>query len=130
MEMVQNVNKHLKELNNGIVDNKNMKARHLGKTGLHLSRAGMESASKNVVSKLKHLVNSKLCKLSEVKNLKMKHAMNVLLGYVNKNSARNKMQGLFSLLENNIETLTIAETKLDSSFPISQFLEKRLQTTF
>ena len=55
--------------------------------------------------------------------MKIKHDKNVLLGYVNINSVRNKILGFFSLLENDFEILTIAVTKLASSFPNSQFLE-------
>ena len=52
------VNKHLNELNVSIVDNNNIKAGDLGKKGLHLSKTGKGKLAKNVVSRLKQIVNS------------------------------------------------------------------------
>ena len=56
-----------------------------------------------------------------MKSLRKKFENNVLLGYININSIRNKLLGLFSVLENDFDILSIAETKLDLSFPNSQF---------
>ena len=44
-----------------------------------------------------------------------------MLGYLNINSVRNKIEGLFSLIEDYFDVFCIAETKLDCSFPKSQF---------
>ena len=38
------------------------------------------------------------------------------------NSIRNKHSDLFSIIDSNVEIVTIAETKLDSSFPSAQFI--------
>ena len=38
------------------------------------------------------------------------------------NSIRNKLSDLFSIIDSNVEIVTIAETKLDSSFPSAQFI--------
>ena len=45
-----------------------------------------------------------------------------MLGYLNINSIRNKFENLKSLIENKIDIFTVAETKIDNSFPTCQFL--------
>ena len=55
---------------------------------------------------------------------------NVMVGYININSIRNKLLGLFSILQDDLDFLTLAETKLDSSFPNSQFLVKGYKPPF
>ena len=41
---------------------------------------------------------------------------------MNINSVRNKFDSLVNITNNNIDILMISETKLDSSFPVGQFL--------
>ena len=53
-----------------------------------------------------------------------------MLGYLNINSVRNKIEGLFSLIENYFDVICIAETKLDSSFPKGQFYISGYKTPF
>ena len=60
-------------------------------------------------------------KLEIVRNIKTKFRNNVLLGYLNINSIRNKIEGLFSFIEDYFDVLCIAETKIDCSFPRAQF---------
>ena len=55
---------------------------------------------------------------------------NVILGYLNVNSIRNKHNDLFSLVGNNFDILCIAETKIDSSFPKRQFEVKGYKSPF
>ena len=50
-----------------------------------------------------------------------------MLAYLNINSIRNKFENLCSLLANKVDIFTIAETKLDESLPINQFLIKGFQ---
>ena len=52
------------------------------------------------------------------------------MGYLNINSVRNKFFSIPHLIDNNIDIFTIAETKLDSSFPDSQFLMPGMRKPF
>ena len=45
----------------------------------------------------------------------------LIIGYININSIRNKFEGLVEIVDSNIDIFMIAETKLDSSFPMEQF---------
>ena len=49
---------------------------------------------------------------------------NVLLTYININSIRNKFDDLKLLLGEYVDILAIAETKIDSTFPLNQFIIK------
>ena len=42
--------------------------------------------------------------------------------YININSIRNKFNGFSQMIGESVDVLVIAETKIDSSFPTSQFL--------
>ena len=55
-------------------------------------------------------------------NLRSKNHKNIIFSYININSIRNKFENLCDLVGNNVDVLSIAETKLDSSFPNAQFL--------
>ena len=46
------------------------------------------------------------------------------------NSIRNKVENLCSLLANKVDILTIAEIKLDGSFPTNQFVIKGFHQPF
>ena len=56
-----------------------------------------------------------------IKDLKLKNPNNVTCAYLNINTITNKFDRLIGMTENNIDILCIAETKLDSSYPTSQF---------
>ena len=45
----------------------------------------------------------------------------LIFGQININSIRNTFELLFSLVSNNIDVLLISETKIDNTFPVSQF---------
>ena len=55
-------------------------------------------------------------------NLRSKNEGNIIFSYLNINSIRNKFENLCELVAGNVDILCIAETKLDPSFPNSQFL--------
>ena len=60
--------------------------------------------------------------LDGLKDLKIKNLRNPFLGYLNINHLRNKIVDLRCILkEIGLECISISETKLDSSFPDSQF---------
>ena len=54
--------------------------------------------------------------------LRTKYPKNVIISYLNINSIRNKLHNLECFLNKSVDVLAIAETKLDDSFPNSQFL--------
>ena len=53
--------------------------------------------------------------------LRNKYPRNVSIAYLNTNSVRNKFDQLKTYLNSTINVLMIAETKLDETFPDSQF---------
>ena len=58
---------------------------------------------------------------SGLRNLRLKNLGRVIVGYLNINSIRNKLDALKEILSKNIDILMVAETKLDASFPKEQF---------
>ena len=57
-------------------------------------------------------------------SLKLRNANPLICGQININSIRNKFEPLLfyiSLVSNNIDVLLISETKIDNTFPVSQF---------
>ena len=58
----------------------------------------------------------------ELKLLRLKYPRNVIISYININSIRNEFSGFSEMIGENVDILVIAETKIDSSFPTSQFL--------
>ena len=57
-----------------------------------------------------------------LKRLKISNPQNLILGHLNINYLRYKFECLKSLIDSNIDLLLISETKLNDSFPNSQFL--------
>ena len=57
-----------------------------------------------------------------LKILRLKYAQNHIIAQININSIRNKFELLVSQIASNIDVLMISETKIDESFPTSQFL--------
>ena len=60
-------------------------------------------------------VKSSLCSLT------LRNENRLIFGQINIKSIRNKFELLFSLISNNIGVLLISETKIDNTFPVSQF---------
>ena len=59
---------------------------------------------------------------SKIKDLKLKNPNNLSCCYLNINSIRNKFNNFADMIDQNIDIICLAETKLDSSFPKSNFL--------
>ena len=59
--------------------------------------------------------------LKSVQNLKIKNPSNILISYLNINSIRNKFSDLKTFVGKTFDILTIAESKLDESFPSADF---------
>ena len=117
------------------VDNKNIDKSCLNEGKLHLNRRGSSFLANN----FKKFVNalwiseplSKICpnihehpmnSLDGIKSLRIHNHSNITLSYLNINSIRNKLDDLKLILNENVDILCLAETKIDESFPTAQFL--------
>ena len=58
----------------------------------------------------------------KIKILKQRNPTNLTCSYLNVNSIRNKFNNLIDMIDQNIDIICLAETKLDDSFPSSNFL--------
>ena len=59
----------------------------------------------------------------DLKDLRLKNVNKLIIAHLNTNSLRNKFEFLISPIKGNIDdVLMISETKLDESFPTSQFM--------
>ena len=56
-----------------------------------------------------------------LKSIKMIYRDNIVIAQININSIRNKFDQLLCIVQGNVDILVITETKLDNTFPISQF---------
>ena len=56
-----------------------------------------------------------------MKNLRIQNRSGLIISYLNVNSIRNKIESLRILISDNVDILIIAETKIDRTFPSSQF---------
>ena len=56
-----------------------------------------------------------------LRNLQLKHSDRLLIGHLNENSRRYKFQTLKFVIKENFDILVVTETKIDISFPESQF---------
>ena len=121
------------------IDNNKIGSTCLNRSKLHLNKGGtsllIKNFSKAVNSiwlineddngKVLNVTNSSIVSFSRVSplfNLKSKNKGNIIFSYLNINSIRNKFETLCGLVAGNVDILYIAETKLDPSFPNSQFL--------
>ena len=59
--------------------------------------------------------------IEKLKNIRKRHPKNILISYLKINSIRNKFENLKFLLRDCVDVITIAETKIDESFPTPQF---------
>ena len=63
-------------------------------------------------------------------DLRKRYPNNLTLGYININSVRSKLDNLSQYINGTLNILAIAETKIDSSFPTSQFLIKGMKKPY
>ena len=59
---------------------------------------------------------------SNLENIRKNNSKKIFIGHLNINSIRNKFDFLADIVKDNIDILMISESKLDDSFPDSQFL--------
>ena len=66
--------------------------------------------------------NNEQSGMDSFKVARLQNPKNINFSYIHINSIRNKFRSLCSLISSHVDILSIAETKLDYSFPNSQFL--------
>ena len=59
--------------------------------------------------------------VNTLKKTRVSNINRLIIGHLNINSLRNKIEALKSVINGNIDILVITETKIDQSFPICQF---------
>ena len=62
--------------------------------------------------------------------IRLKNINNAVTAYLNVNSYSNKYDSLKALIPGNVDIMILRETKLDDSFPTSQFLIEGFQKPF
>ena len=71
-----------------------------------------------------HIITDKnTSNFCEINDLRNQYPFRVIIGHINLNYIRNKFEPLVSFI-NNLDILLISETKIDDTFPDSQFLIK------
>ena len=132
------------------IDNSNINPRYnCNKSGIHLNKSGNNKLIEHMLlfalSKLEYshiaqvsvkynifseIINCKRKKLSSTKiknrfktmrDLRSKYLKNVFLGHLNINSLRNKFESVNKLIKDTFNIFLLSESKLDSTFPDSQF---------
>ena len=113
------------------IDNSNIKS-SLNRSKLRLSKCGTALLTKNFAKIVKsdwlhRNINGQINNLtkdlsfiasnvSHLGNLRWKNPKNVIFLYININSIRNKFESLCDMLGNNVDVLSISETKLTLRF--------------
>ena len=140
---IKEINRKLENLCKGkgitFVNNTNIDGSCLNRSKLHLNKNGTALLVKHFSQALKP---NSLCNFNDsvsdkttnfasanntrnvslLRNFRMKNPKNITVSYININSIRNKFDNLCDLISKNVDILLVAETKLDASFSISQFL--------
>ena len=156
-KFVRNVNLALEKLCHSkgfqFINNDNIFSTLVSDDGVHLTKPGINILMENLIS----FVNNNLWCLeglivndntqdeslalddpiyndSQVfdvlSNLRLRNVNRIIIGNLNVNSIANKIDGLRIKVENKIDILVITETKLDDSFPTSQFLIDGFHTPY
>ena len=60
--------------------------------------------------------------MTSVKHLRNQNPYRVIIGHINKHSIRNKFESLVKYVRNNLDILMVSKTKINDTFPQSQFL--------
>ena len=142
-DTINTTNSHLenycKQQNVGFINNGNIKKSDLNSKGLHLNERGSSKLAKNLLDFMYWIckpgsnvfcqseVSGNCCVNKALRNFKTNHPQCISLGYLNINSVRNKFYTIPPLIERNIDIFALAEIKLDSPFPESQFLLKGMK---
>ena len=60
--------------------------------------------------------------ICELKQLRNQNPHRIIIGHLDINSVRNKLESLVRIAGNNLDILMVSETKINDTFPESQFL--------
>ena len=125
--------KGIKFINNNN-NNNNTDGSCLNRSKLHLSKSGttqlVKKLSPNWLCNFNDNVPGKTTNFASANNtsnatllgnLRIKNTKNIIFFYIDINSIWNKFDNLCDLISKNVDILTLAETKLDPSFPNSHF---------
>ena len=69
----------------------------------------------------KEINNNERCVLEQLREIRIRNPKKVTMGHLNINSIPNKFEGIMGIAEKNLEIFLISETKIDDSFPNTQF---------
>ena len=67
---------------------------------------------------------------SNLHQARINNPSRIIFGQININSIRSKFEQLIYIVNNEIDILMVSETKLDDTFPTSQFLMQGYSTPF
>ena len=89
----------------------------------------------NVLRKSENLLSKPLNEentydIRELKHLRNENPYRVIIGHININSIINKFESLVKYVKNNLDILMVSETKIDATFPESQFLMEGFSTPY
>ena len=90
-------------------------------SSLNVSKSGIDNIDIGSLDNFVKKVNP-LDAFSILKSLRSKNIDKIVIAQLNINSLRNKFDQLLSIIQGNVDILVITETKLDETFPISQFM--------
>ena len=68
--------------------------------------------------------------IRELKHLRNENPYRVIIGHISINSIRNKFESLVKYVGNDLDILVVSETKIDDTFPESQFLIEGFSTSY
>ena len=108
-----------KSRNVHLIENSNIDSTCLSRRKLHLIRKGVSRLALNFKKVIIQNERPENCNI--IQDLRVKHPNNIIISYII-NSIRNKLNDLNFVLHESVDVLTVAETKLDPSFPTSQFI--------
>ena len=139
----ENLTNRLKKQGISYIAHDNITHKHLYCDGLHLNSVGFSILTENFLSyirtnwlqietqnqrKNKEVSSSEITTensddiIDGLKTSRLKYPQNPIIAQINISSIRNKFEILVSLVTSDIDILTISETKIDESFPLSQFM--------
>ena len=70
----------------------------------------------------KEINNNERCVLEQLREIRIRNPKKVTMGHLNKNSIPNKFEGIMGIVGKDLDIFLISETKIDDSFPETQFL--------
>ena len=127
-------------------ENDNINEPGLNNSKLHLNKTGTTILTRNITRSFNQfwgsdghthevdITNSNLFENNDtdqvLKVLRNDNLFNLNFCYLNIISVRNKLTDIQTIINGNVDIVSIAETKLDASFPSAQFTLERYHTPY